>query len=123
MFGNYLTSRDTPVFVCADRLTAEITHQKFADLSITWNSIDPVRNSTWSNGDDNDPEIHTFNLAWRRDTMPRLAALEGTRLHEISDQELAEPSGLVSTETGVTSPASRGFQVLLHCEPGARDKD
>lgn len=37
-------------------------------------------------------------------------------------QELAEPSGLVSTETGVTSPAPRGFQVLLHCEPDSRDK-
>ncbi|MEV6561697.1 barstar family protein [Nocardia sp. NPDC051756] len=37
-------------------------------------------------------------------------------------QELAEPSGLVSTGTGVTPPASRGFQVLLHCEPDARDK-
>ncbi|KAA8880464.1 hypothetical protein F3087_40835 [Nocardia colli] len=50
---------DCPVLMNFDGEQAEITHQKFADLSITWNSIAPVRNSTWSNGDDNDPEIHT----------------------------------------------------------------
>ncbi|MFI6212006.1 barstar family protein [Nocardia brasiliensis] len=37
-------------------------------------------------------------------------------------QELAEPSGLVSTGTGVASPTPRGFQVVLHCEPGAHDR-
>ncbi|MEU0876423.1 barstar family protein [Nocardia brasiliensis] len=37
-------------------------------------------------------------------------------------QELAEPSGLVSTGTGVASPTPRGFQVVLHCQPGAHDR-
>ncbi|MBF6546632.1 barstar family protein [Nocardia brasiliensis] len=37
-------------------------------------------------------------------------------------QELAEPSGLASTGTGVASPTPRGFQVVLHCEARAHDR-
>ncbi|MFD6157574.1 barstar family protein [Nocardia sp. NPDC060256] len=37
-------------------------------------------------------------------------------------EELAEPSGLVSTGTGVASPTPRGFRAVLHCEPDARNR-
>lgn len=38
---------------------------------------------------------------------------------EFIRQESAEPSGLVSTGSGVTSPTPRGFRVVLHCESDA----
>ncbi|MEI8406333.1 MULTISPECIES: hypothetical protein [unclassified Kribbella] len=67
----------------------EVNHQKFSDLSITWNTVDPVGQATWSNGDD-DPEVYTFHLGWRHDARPELAVLEGRQLTAV---ELLEWTG------------------------------
>ncbi|WP_040699330.1 hypothetical protein [Nocardia vinacea] len=74
---------DGPVLFDFDGEQVELNHQKFADLSITWNTIDPVGQGIWSSGDDDDPEVHTFHLGWRHDTRPELAALEGRQLQGI----------------------------------------
>ncbi|WP_280430937.1 hypothetical protein [Nocardia brasiliensis] len=81
---------DCPVLLAFDGEQVEISHQKFGDLSVTWNSVDPVGQTTWTNGDDNDPEVYTFHLGWRYDTRPELAALENQQLQEI---ELLEWAG------------------------------
>lgn len=67
---------DIPVLLDFDGEQVEISHQKFDDLSITWNTIDPVRNATWTYGDP-DSAIH---LGWRHDAVPELAALQGQLL-------------------------------------------
>ncbi|MFI6169403.1 barstar family protein [Nocardia sp. NPDC051052] len=62
---------------------------------------------------------------WNADTVlcNEKTALETLiRSLEFIQEELAEPSGLVSTETGVVSPTPRGFQVMLHCEPDAQSR-
>ncbi|WP_433204957.1 hypothetical protein ACQP1G_17065 [Nocardia sp. CA-107356] len=81
---------DGPVVLDFDGEQVEINHQKFADLSVTWSTVDPTGQATWSNGDDEDPEVHTFHLAWRHDTRAELTALEGKRLQAV---ELLEWAG------------------------------
>ncbi|GAB4587048.1 hypothetical protein [Nocardia sp. IFM 10818] len=71
---------DCPVVLDFDGEQVEITHQKFDELSITWNSIDPHRQRSWSDPEDNDAQIHAFHLSWRSDAVPALTALEGQRL-------------------------------------------
>ncbi|GAA5091474.1 hypothetical protein GCM10023319_45460 [Nocardia iowensis] len=83
---------DGPILLDFDGEQVELNHQKFADLSITWNTIDPVGQATWSNGDDNDPEIHTFHLSWRHDTRPELTALEGRQLQAVELIQWADGS-------------------------------
>ncbi|WP_297621769.1 hypothetical protein [Nocardia sp.] len=58
----------------------EVAHQKFDELSITWNRIDPFQRPSWSDPEDSDAEIHTFHLAWRSDAILALTELEGQPL-------------------------------------------
>jgi hypothetical protein len=81
---------DGPVLLDFGGEQVELNHQKFSDLSITWNTVDPVGQATWSNGDDDDPEVYTFSLAWRHDARPELAVLEGRQLTAV---ELLEWAG------------------------------
>ncbi|GAB0105901.1 hypothetical protein JMUB6875_48830 [Nocardia sp. JMUB6875] len=71
---------DCPVVLDFDGERVEITHQKFDELSITWNSIDPHSQRSWSDPVDDDPEIHAFHLSWRSDAIAALTALEGQPL-------------------------------------------
>ena len=76
----------------------EINHQKFDDLSITWNSVDPARPVRW-------PGTPEFRLAWRDDAVPELAGLQGGTLEAV---ELVEwtgndmASGMVSVRFTLT---------------------
>ena len=58
---------DCPVLFDFDGEQIEINHQKFDDLSLTWNSIDPTRPVRWPD----------FDLEWRPDPLPELRALRG----------------------------------------------
>lgn len=74
---------DCPVLLDFDGEQVEVNHQKFNDLSITWNTIDPVGLAMWSNGDDDDPDVHTFHLEWRHDAKAELVAFEGQQLQAV----------------------------------------
>jgi hypothetical protein len=50
-----------------------VDHQKFDDLSITWNTPDPTRRI-------DDPDFH---LAWRPEPLPELARLPGQHLQRV----------------------------------------
>ena len=63
---------------CASDRQVEINHQKFDDLSLTWNTVDPIGRNAWT-VTGNDPMAST-PLRWRKDACPRLAALGGERL-------------------------------------------
>jgi len=63
---------DGPVLLDFEGEQVEITHAKFDDLSITWNTVDPAGQPSW----DWEPP----RLGWRRDVRPELSALEGQRL-------------------------------------------
>ncbi|WP_030486870.1 hypothetical protein [Micromonospora chokoriensis] len=60
----------------------EINHQKFDDLSITWNSIDVTRAPSW-------PTSNDFELVWRDDVPAVLAARCGQRLAAVELLEWA----------------------------------
>ncbi|MEU4162136.1 hypothetical protein [Actinoplanes sp. NPDC026670] len=62
---------NAPVVLDFDDERVSIDHQKFDDLCITWNTVDPSRPI----------EITGFNLAWRPDATPQLAELAGQTLH------------------------------------------
>ncbi|MFG3702207.1 hypothetical protein ACGF5C_30590 [Micromonospora sp. NPDC047620] len=62
----------------------EINHQKFDDLSITWNSVDVPWTPTW-------PTSDGFRLVWRDEVPAVLAARCGQRLEAA---ELLEWAGL-----------------------------
>lgn len=81
---------DGPVLLDFDDEQVEINHQKFDDLSITWNTVDPVGQPAWSNGDGGHPDDHVFRLAWRHDAHAEAAALQGQRLQQV---ELLEYAG------------------------------
>ncbi|QIS07463.1 hypothetical protein F5X71_16545 [Nocardia brasiliensis] len=89
--------RDCPVVLGFDGEQLEINHHKFDELSITWNQIDPVRTSTWSWGVDSGPEAHSFNLVWRRDAVPALAAFEGQLLGAVELLEWRPPHHDIAT--------------------------
>src|SRR5882757_6264966 len=71
---------DGPVLLDFDGEQVEINHQKFDDLSITWNTIDPVGQPAWTYGDWSRPGDHIFHLGWRQDVRSELLALQGQRL-------------------------------------------
>ena len=82
---------DGPVLLDFDHEQVEINHKKFDDLSITWNTIDPVGQPAWTLWDqDDDPDLHVFRLAWRHDAQAETAALQGQRLQAV---ELLEYAG------------------------------
>jgi hypothetical protein len=68
---------DCPVLLHIGNEHVEINHQKFDDLSITFNSIDPTQAVRWSTSDD-------FHLAWRPEPLPQLTALPGQQLREVT---------------------------------------
>jgi hypothetical protein len=74
---------DCPVLLDFDGEQVEINHQKFDDLSITWNTVDPAQPVAW-------PASDNLQLAWRDDTPPELTALHGQTLEAV---ELLEWTG------------------------------
>lgn len=78
---------DGPVLLDFDGEQVEINHQKFSDLSITWNTVDPIEQATWSTGT---PEVYSFSLAWRHEARPELEVFKGRQLTAV---ELLEWTG------------------------------
>lgn len=67
---------DAPVFLDFDGEQVEVNHQKFDELSITWNTGDPTASITW-------PTDGGLQLEWRSDAPAELAALRGQRLRTV----------------------------------------
>jgi hypothetical protein len=74
---------DGPVLLDFDNEQVEINHTKFDDLSITWNTIDPVEQPAWTWGDWGHPDDYVFRFAWRHDARAEIAALQGHRLEAV----------------------------------------
>ncbi|MEH1169005.1 hypothetical protein V6V47_26845 [Micromonospora sp. CPCC 205539] len=74
---------DCPVVLDFAGERLEVNHQKFDDLSITWNSIDVTRTPAW-------PTSDGFRLRWRDDVPALLTARRGQRLEAV---ELLEWAG------------------------------
>ncbi|MFI8892527.1 hypothetical protein [Streptomyces paradoxus] len=64
---------DCPVLLDFTGAQVEINHQKFDDLSITWNTVDPRRPVRWGDSD----------LQWRHDMRPDLHALRDQILQDV----------------------------------------
>ena len=73
---------DGPVLLDFGHEQAEVNHQKFDDLSLTWNTVSPATHPAWTSGG--------FRLAWRDDAHAGSAALHGHRLDAV---ELLEYAG------------------------------
>ncbi|WP_327687296.1 hypothetical protein [Streptomyces sp. NBC_00467] len=71
---------DCPVLLDFDGAQMEINHHKLDDLSLTWNTIDPSRPVRWVD----------FDLEWRAEPLPELAAMRGLCLQRV---ELLEWTG------------------------------
>ncbi|MGW3682313.1 hypothetical protein [Streptomyces prasinus] len=71
---------DCPVLLDFAGEQVEINHQKFDDLSITWNTADPHQPVLWPG----------FDLQWRHDMGAELHALQGQILQDV---ELLEWTG------------------------------
>lgn len=84
---------DGPVLLDFDGEQVEINHQKFDDLSVTWNTVDTSRPLRWGDGSD--------ELGWRRGVPPALAALRGQTLRGVELLERA--GGDVADETVAVS--------------------
>lgn len=67
---------DAPVLLDFDGDQVEIDHQKFDEVSITWNTVDPSRTIDHL-------EDSSFRLAWRPEPLPDLADLCGRVLHHV----------------------------------------
>ncbi len=91
---------DCPVLLDFEGEQVEVTHQKFDDLSITWNSINPNEPITYGE----DPK--DVSLTWRDDACLRLVALHGHQLHTV---ELLEWSGSETDLANNTVAISFGF--------------
>lgn len=76
---------DCPILLDFDGEQVEINHQKFDDLSVTWNTVDPAQPVTW-------PGTDNFRLAWRDDTRPELTALHDQTLEAVDLLEWAGAS-------------------------------
>ena len=64
---------DCPVLLDFAGVQVEVNHQKFDDLSISWNTIHPHRPVRWPD----------FDLRWRADPLPELRALRGRTLRDL----------------------------------------
>ena len=71
---------DCPVLLDFTGEQVEVNHQKFDDLSITWNTVDPHQPVTWPD----------FDLQWRHDALPELCSLQDQILQDV---ELLEWAG------------------------------
>ncbi|MGK5517835.1 hypothetical protein ACSNN9_00585 [Micromonospora sp. URMC 107] len=74
---------DCPVVLDFAGERVEVNHQKFDELSITWNTVDVARAPAWPTSDD-------FRLRWRDDVPAVLAARRGQRVEAV---ELLEWAG------------------------------
>ncbi|BEL04474.1 hypothetical protein Q0Z83_026650 [Actinoplanes sichuanensis] len=70
---------DAPVLLDFGDERVTIDHQKFDDLCITWDAVDPTRSI----------EDSYFNLVWRPDATPQLAELAGQTLQRVALLEWA----------------------------------
>ena len=68
---------DAPVVLDFGAERVSIDHQKFDDLCITWNTVDPTRAIE-------DPSEDPFNLVWRPEPTPQLAELTGRTLTRVT---------------------------------------
>lgn len=73
---------DAPVLLDFEIDQVEIDHQKFHDVSITWNTVDPTRAI----------EDSYFHLEWRPEPVPQLQALPGRTLQSVELLEWASDS-------------------------------
>ncbi|MGW6444548.1 hypothetical protein [Lentzea sp. NPDC055074] len=99
---------DCPVALDFDGAQVEINHQKFDDLSLTWNTVRSDRAVFWSDA---------FDLSWRNDAIPALAALHGQTLQtadllewtgeDMAHGALALGFGSVPTTSPSTTPWTR----------------
>ncbi|MFF3669957.1 hypothetical protein [Microtetraspora malaysiensis] len=64
----------------------EIVHQKFDEISITWNTVDPDQPLDWAG--------EAFRLAWREDVLAELAQFTGQRLRAVELLEWADEGDL-----------------------------
>ncbi|MFG3157780.1 hypothetical protein ACGF7W_37750 [Streptomyces sp. NPDC048219] len=80
--------RDGPVVFDFDGEQAEINHRRFDEVSLTWNTIDPRLPARWPG----------FDLRWRAEPLPELAALQGLPLQGV---ELLEGTGDNSAQATV----------------------
>lgn len=64
---------DAPVLLDFGTEQVELDHQRFDELSLTWNTMDPTREIT-------DPWFH---LQWRAEALPELATLPGQVLRDV----------------------------------------
>lgn len=96
---------DAPVLLDFDGEQVEINHQKFNDLSITWNTVHPTSHTTRAcgalAGSDSLPR-----LGWRHDAVPELTAVESQQLVDV---ELLEY---------VTDDLAKGMVALCFTLPG-----
>jgi hypothetical protein len=76
---------DAPVLLDFGDERVGIDHQKFDDLCITWNTVDPTRSI-----EDPFDEDSLFDLVWRPEATPQLAGLAGRTLDRV---ELLEWAG------------------------------
>jgi hypothetical protein len=65
--------RDTPVLVEVGGTTVSVDHQKFDELCLTWNVLDPSRPIEWSGG----------SLAWCPDPLPELKHLLDQKVRSV----------------------------------------
>ena len=106
---------DGPVLLDFEGEQVEISHQKFDDLSITWNTVDPAGQPNWSFGWDDEPHPYRVHLGWRCGVRPELATLQdqqllATELLEYAGGDLADgmvavsfvfPDGRVTVSNGL----------------------
>lgn len=91
---------DCPVALDFEGEQVEINHQKFDELSVTWNTIDPSLPITYREASGDTP------LTWRDDACSRLAAMHGQQLHSV---ELFVWNGAESDLATGTVAVSFGF--------------
>ncbi len=87
---------DAPVVLDFGATRLAIDHQKFADVALTWDSVDPARPIA----DD------AFQLRWRPEALPGLAGLPGRTMHHV---ELLEWTG--ARGDAATGSVALGFDL------------
>jgi hypothetical protein len=73
---------DCPVLLDFGDQRVAVNHQKFDELAVTFDTIDPNQPVVW-------PTSDGFQLAWRPEPLIQLAALTGQQLHHVDLLEWA----------------------------------
>ncbi|MET8141553.1 hypothetical protein ABZU32_14695 [Sphaerisporangium sp. NPDC005288] len=78
---------DGPVLLDFEGEQVEIVHQKFDEISITWNTVDPALPLDWAG--------EGLRLGWRGGVPDKLARLQGQRLQAVElltwvDEDMAQ---------------------------------